>query len=668
MPFLTYPLALLAAAALPALAAIYILRNRYRRREVSSLMLWQFAVLSREGGAKVNKLQLPLVFFLELLALALLVTAATGPRWQLPAHARPLVVILDDSASMLANASGAAVPAAASGAVVSTATHPASVSLADSPRAKAAAALDDLLKSRKFLSIRLVLAGPKPRVLGSAVNTATEVREALAQWTCQSPDAALDAAIALANDLGGPQSQLLVLTDHAPPGSEFTGNRIQWRAFGSSQPNLAFVNATRTTHGDADRVLLEVANYSASASATAAYRIIALGSPSGAAVPAAGASGAAVPAAGSGAGVPPASPVGQPSRLPDPASPTGTVGGPAAAGAAAPLLLRSATLTLEPRARQRLILNLPAGTPAIEATLAADALAADNRVTLLPAVRKRIRVQNSIEDAALRSLVDKALDATGLRSSLAAVPEIILHNARATPAGTNAWGLRLLTHTNNSTPHTGPFIVDTAHPLTRGLALDGVVWTAPPPGTNQFGLPIVTAGNTPLLSATEDALGRQQITLHLVPDRSTLTATPNWPILFWNLLTWRARETPGLVESNFRLGSEVSIRALTNSAQLKLPNGTTRTLTKSAEEFVLEPETTGLHTVTAGASSWQFTVNLLAPEESDLSAATSGKWGEWERPEEARREYSSVLWLFVLGALVVMVTHLFLVTHSKGRV
>jgi hypothetical protein len=591
MPFLTYPLALLAAAALPALAAIYILRNRYRRREVSSLMLWEFAVLSREGGAKVNKLQLPLVFFLELLALALLATAATGPRWQLPAHARPLVVVLDDSASMLAGESSAgSLPAA-------------------SPRTKAAAALDDLLKSRKFLSIRLVLAGPKPRVLGSAVTTATEVRELLAQWTCQAPYAALDAAVALANDLGGPQSQLLVLTDHASPGSEFTGNRIQWWAFGATQPNLAFVNATRTTHGESDRVLLEVANYSASASASAAYRIT------------------------SGSN-----------------------------------LLRSATLTLEPRARQRLILNLPANTPAIEAALATDALAADNRVTLLPAVRKRIRVQNSLEDAALRSLVDKALEATGLRSSLTAAPEIILHNARATPAGTNAWGLRFLAETNAATPHTGPFIVDTAHPLARGLALDGVVWTAPPPGTNQFGLPIVTAGNTSLLSATEDALGRQQITMHLIPDRSTLTATPNWPILFWNLLTWRARETPGLVESNFRLGSEVAVRALTNSAQLKLPNGSTRTLTKTAEEFVLEPETSGLHTVTAGVSTWQFAVNLLAPEESDLANAKTGKWGEWERPEETRREYSSVLWLFVLGALVVMVTHLFLVTHSKGRV
>ena len=591
MPFLTYPLALMAAAALPALAAIYILRNRYRRREVSSLMLWEFAVLSREGGAKVNKLQLPLVFFLELLALALLVTAATGPRWQLPAHARPLVVILDDSASMLAG----------DGAAQGTG--------ANSPRAQAALALDALLKSRKFLSIRLVLAGPKPRVLGSTVTTATEVREALAQWTCQAADAALDAAIALANDLGGPQSQLLVLTDHAPPGSEFSGNRIQWWAFGAPQPNLAFVNATRTTHGESDRVLLEVANFSATAAASAAYRIT------------------------SGSN-----------------------------------LLRNATLTLEPRARQRIILNLPANTPAIEATLATDALAADNRVTLLPAVRKRIRVQNGLEDAALRAQVDRALDATGLRSTISAAPEVISHNARATPAGTNAWGLRLVAGTNSATPHTGPFIVDTAHPLTRGLALDGVVWTAAPPGTNQFGLPIITAGNTPLLAATEDALRRQQITLHLVPDRSTLSATPNWPILFWNLLTWRARETPGLTESNFRLGSEVAVRALTNSVQLTMPGGATRTLTKSAEEFVLEPDVPGLYTVSTGASAWQFAVNLLAPEESDLSTAKTGKWGEWEKPEETRREYASVLWLFVLGALVVLVAHLFLVTHSKARV
>ncbi|HEV2319102.1 MAG TPA: BatA domain-containing protein, partial [Verrucomicrobiae bacterium] len=84
IPLLTYPLALIALATIPALAAIYILRNRFRRRQVSSLVLWRFHVQSKSGGAKIHRLQLPLLFFLELLALLLLVAAATGPRWKLP--------------------------------------------------------------------------------------------------------------------------------------------------------------------------------------------------------------------------------------------------------------------------------------------------------------------------------------------------------------------------------------------------------------------------------------------------------------------------------------------------------------------------------------------------------------------------------------------------------
>jgi hypothetical protein len=84
IPFLTYPLALLALASLPALAAIYLLRNRFRKRTVSSLLLWNFQVPSKSGGAKVHRLQLPLLFFLELLALALLALAAAGPHWKLP--------------------------------------------------------------------------------------------------------------------------------------------------------------------------------------------------------------------------------------------------------------------------------------------------------------------------------------------------------------------------------------------------------------------------------------------------------------------------------------------------------------------------------------------------------------------------------------------------------
>ena len=69
-------------------------------------MLWHFQVQSKAGGAKVHRLQLPLLFFLELLALALLVMAAAGPHWKLPQSARPLMIILDESFSMRAMSDG----------------------------------------------------------------------------------------------------------------------------------------------------------------------------------------------------------------------------------------------------------------------------------------------------------------------------------------------------------------------------------------------------------------------------------------------------------------------------------------------------------------------------------------------------------------------------------
>ena len=84
MPFFTYPLAWIAAITLPALAAIYFLRHRFRKQSVSTLLLWQMHQESREGGRRIEKPKLPLVFFLELLVLLLLVLAATGPRWQVP--------------------------------------------------------------------------------------------------------------------------------------------------------------------------------------------------------------------------------------------------------------------------------------------------------------------------------------------------------------------------------------------------------------------------------------------------------------------------------------------------------------------------------------------------------------------------------------------------------
>ena len=77
---LTSPLMLLGLLALPALAAVYWLRSRSRRAMVSSLAFWLDQRSPRRGGRILHRMQTPLAFFLELLAIAMLVMAASGPR------------------------------------------------------------------------------------------------------------------------------------------------------------------------------------------------------------------------------------------------------------------------------------------------------------------------------------------------------------------------------------------------------------------------------------------------------------------------------------------------------------------------------------------------------------------------------------------------------------
>ena len=137
---LTYPLALLGLAGVPLLVGIYLLRNRFRRQPVSSLMLWLDAREVRQGGTRIRRLQTPLLFLLELLAILLLVLAAAEPRSACSQAARPLVVVLDDSFSMLAGGE-------------------------ESPRRQSIRAVLELMHTRPPSSIRFVLAGDKPHLL-----------------------------------------------------------------------------------------------------------------------------------------------------------------------------------------------------------------------------------------------------------------------------------------------------------------------------------------------------------------------------------------------------------------------------------------------------------------------------------------------------------------------
>ena len=234
---LTAPLMLLGLLALPLLATIYWFRRRSRRVAVSSLMLWIDQRRPREGGRFVHRMQTPLTFFLELLAIALLAIAAAGPAIVRKDSARPLIVVLDDSYSMLAHEPNR-----------------------PSPRRQAETALAAELARDRYAT-RYLLAGTDARLLSPSTQSNEEDRQIPAAWTCQSAWADLQRGIAVARELGGPTARILVLSDQPPP-MKLAEGQVQWWAFGSKVPNMALTAAVRSATADNERALLEVTNLS----------------------------------------------------------------------------------------------------------------------------------------------------------------------------------------------------------------------------------------------------------------------------------------------------------------------------------------------------------------------------------------------------------------------
>src|SRR5262249_33263449 len=253
----------------------------------------------------------------------------------------------------------------------------------------------------------------------------------------------------------------------------------------------AFVSAARTFRDDGDRVLLEIANLSSAAGSTT----LSIESENSQSNP---------------------KPVG---RNPQ-------------------------SLSLGAGETRRILLTLKPGAPAIRARLSDDALYVDNEVVLMPESSRKVRVDLRVRDGVLRTLIEKAVNSSQNASLSAEKPDLAISD-EDDPKEENvgAWTLRILKE-KDAASFLGPFVIDRAHPLSEGLSLGGVVWGAGK-STALAGTPVITAGDVPLLTDVERA-GRHDLRLRLRPDLSTLQESPNWPILIWNLLNWRAQVAPGL--------------------------------------------------------------------------------------------------------------------------
>ena len=191
MPVFAFPFALIALLAIPALLAIYWLRNRAEDRKVSSLLFWLDEKQRWEGGPHINRLQTPILFFLELLAILLLAAAAADSLVRSAGRGRPVIIVLDDSFSMLAGND-------------------------QSVRTLAMRAIEKELRGNRYDTIRFILAGESPQLLGEAANNIDQAVKLLQNWRCGAPAAKLEEAITFAFEFGDQRARALVVTDHAP--------------------------------------------------------------------------------------------------------------------------------------------------------------------------------------------------------------------------------------------------------------------------------------------------------------------------------------------------------------------------------------------------------------------------------------------------------------------
>jgi hypothetical protein len=586
LPLFLYPLAFFGFAAVPALVAIYLLRNRFKRQVVSSLMLWLDTREAREGGRRLRRIQTPLFFLLELLAILLLVFAAGDPQMRLTTGARPLVVVLDDSFSMLAGGD-------------------------DSPRARAAKALEAELRRQNPYSIRFVLAGDRPSVLGEPARSPGQAMPILDGWRCKAPAAKLDEAVTLAGELGGELALLLVLTDHKPSVTIPDKSRLQWWSFGEARPNVAFVNAARTAREGLDRSLFEIANLSTEE----ATPVVVIETLEGGKV------------------------------------------------------LQRNRLQLGPNETQRLIVQFPANTPAVRARLDDGVLPIDSSVTLLPVEERPVRVDVRIREGRIREPVVKALASARLARLTDDRPQLIFTDRGEEKDAGAAWVVSFLNE-KEATAFAGPFVLDRAHPLTEGLSLRGAIWGA---GKDEGldGAPVVMAGNVPLMSdvevATPGGSSRHEVRFRLRPELSTIQDSPDWPILFWNLLAWRGSALPGLTRPNIRLGEQVVLNLVDyrEKVQVTPPGSPARDVIVKGRQVSLRGDELGVHEAKAEVATFRYAVNALSRDESDLTRASAGQWGDWLDDTSLRLEYRGVYWVLLLVLLGVALLHLVLMAKAR---
>ena len=614
MPTFASPLFFWGFISLAGLGLIYMLRMRSRRKVVSSLLLWVDQHTADTGGRIWRRMRTPLLFFVELLALILLILAAADPLW--PRNGQmSVVVVLDNSYSMQA-------------------------SLEQSTDATTRLTLQDAARERlaemfheEDLRARVILAGTEPTLLRDSFTSAQSLSQLTSHWNCWEPTADLAAALTLARQVGGANVRLLVITDHPPlgPATESSpsspedetsaaeakpvtsrppldvGNDVIWLAFGRSTPNLALVGAVRRDSRDGGLAVIEVANLAKQRQ-------------------------------------------------------TGE------------LTVKHGTkhsikpLNIAPSDVSRFTIPLENTNEPLEVTLPPDALDTDNRLILLPERPPQLRVSVVVRDPKLRTAILRVLKADGNCQVTDVAPQLRFCDTTEKPRA-ECWDV-YFAKGSQAKPVLGPFVLDRTHSLLEGVSFRDVVLVESAE-LDLPGQPLVMSDTGVLCSVDRRGSRSRRVTLQFDQEKTTLLDSIDFPVFVWNILQWRQAALPEYCRPNVTIGTTTALRLAPNRSKvtLKTPSKGTNALHPRDGVVIFSTDCPGPYTVRLDADrQLPLWAHVTFRDESDLRGNAEGTWGKWKITEESRLDFHSVAPLLLFLAIATWIAHgLLLRKEAKSR-
>jgi hypothetical protein len=472
-------------------------------------------------------------------------------------------------------------------------------------------AVDELkryLKSSEPFQAAFILAGAQPTVLEDRVDNIPQAASVLDRWRCLSPIADMDRALTTAGQMADGKARILLISDHLHNTADAAGQLESW-SVGRPLDNIGFLHADRLRTDDGDRCMLTIGNFSTETKTTR-LKIESLdGSQT----------------------------------------------------------LYEQSVEIPPSEPFRMIFEPSSGID-LAASIDDDALDTDNRVILLGPSAKPVHAAVDFKDEEVSESVHNALEAIPAARLVTESPDLLITD-RTLPETTEPlpWTMRIISEPN-AVAFMGPFITDRSHPLTDGIDLQGVIWSA---AIRQGypSIPVIAAGNTSLLEDVTDRNRAHHLRLYLNPELSTFQLSPNWPILFWNLVHWRQQQLPGLSQTNWRLGAQVEFEAPQDAMQLKLlcPDGRSVDYDPQDQTIVINADAPGVYRMDTNNGMYSFAVNALAADESDLQACRFGHLTPPDQSSQFWWEYRPYDWILLLVAMGLLSLHGILIfKQSKG--